>query len=68
MKVRLIYSMYICDMYYNVCVLCIYVYIYVFVCNYYGFGIKWDFLNFDIKSKNFKGKKDLIIKQLKINI
>lgn len=67
MKVRPIYSMYTCDMYYNACALCIYVYIYVFVCNYHGPGIKWDLLNLDTKSKNPKGKKDLIIKQLKIN-
>lgn len=46
---------------------CVYMYIYVFVCNYHGPGIKWDLLNLDTKSKNPKGKKDLTIKQLKIN-
>lgn len=64
MKMRPIYSMYICDIYYNICTLCMFC---VCVCNFHSLEIKWHPVKLDTKNKKLEGKTDFTIKQLNIH-
>lgn len=64
MKMRPTYSMYICDIYYNICTLCMFC---VCVYNFHSLEIKWHPVKLDTKNKKLEGKTDFTIKQLNIH-